>query len=138
MCRIVSLTLLYFRKSNINFPMLPTNTFKSLPYLFVVFVFFANLFFKLVNITTEPIWYDECFSIFHSQADFDEIITVSMWDINPPFFNLYLHIWIKLFGISELSMRLVPAIFSALTGGVLFLFLKRYVELRAAITASVL
>jgi mannosyltransferase len=106
--------------------------------LVAILIFTLNLAFKLINITAEPIWYDECFSIFYSQGNFDEILTVSMWDINPPFFNLCLHIWINFFGISELSMRLVPAIFSSLASGVLFLFLKRYVGFRSAITASVL
>ncbi len=97
-----------------------------------------NVAFKLINITHDPIWYDECFSIFYSQGTFTDILHVSEWDIAPPFFNLLLHIWIKLFGLSELSMRIVPVLLSSLTAGVLYLFLKQYINFRTAITASVL
>lgn len=107
--------------------------------LFIIaLIFLINISFKLINLTHEPIWYDECFSIFYSQGSIDEILNVSKWDINPPFFNLFLHTWVKLFGTSELTMRLVPAILSSLTGVVLFLFLKKYAGFRAAITGSVL
>jgi mannosyltransferase len=115
--------------------LLENKTYNS---LIIVILFLINLSFKLINLTYEPIWYDECFSIFYSQGTVDDILFVSTWDINPPFFNLFLHPWVKFFGTSELSMRMVPAILSSLTGVALYLFLKKYINVRTAITASVL
>ena len=113
-------------------------SFNQTHFFAVTIVLFINFSLKLINLTHEPIWYDECFSIFYSQGSIDEILNVSRWDINPPFFYLFLHPWVKIFGTSELSMRMVPAILSTLSGVTLYLFLNRYAGFRAAITASVI
>ena len=101
-------------------------------------IFMLNFCFKLINITHDPIWYDECFSIFYAQQTIPDILHVSTWEPPPPLFNIGLYFWIKLFGISELSVRLLPTLISSFTGVVLYLFLKRFTTNRIAITASVL
>lgn len=112
---------------------------KSIPTKYYIYlIFFINFGFKLINLTAEPIWYDECFSIFYSQQPFSNILDVSKWEPPPPLFNLILHCWIKLFGVSEFGVRLFPALFSSLAGVVLYLFLKKFTTTRIAVTASVL
>jgi mannosyltransferase len=90
---------------------------KSLPAKYYIYlIFFINFGFKFINLTAEPVWYDECFSIFYSQQPFSNILDVSKWEPPPPLFNLILHCWIKLFGVSEFGVRLFPAMCSSLAG----------------------
>lgn len=101
-------------------------------------IFLLNFSLKLIHLTHDPLWYDECFSVFYGQGSISDILNVSGWDINPPFFFIILSFWMKLFGISELSVRIFPVLFSSLTGVVLYLFLKKYFNFKTAISASVL
>jgi uncharacterized membrane protein len=83
-----------------------------------------------------PLWYDECFSVFHAQKSMDGIKQVSKWDINPPGYLIVLSPWIKIFGISEFSARLFSAIFMALAAVMLFVFSYRHYNLHTAAIGS--
>lgn len=107
--------------------------------VFVAFLIFViNVGFKCIDLTAEPIWYDECFSIFYSQQSIADILFVSTWEPPPPLFHLGLHYWIKVFGISELGVRILPLLLSSITASILYLFLKKFTSPKVAITASVL
>ncbi len=52
-------------------------------------------------------------------------------DIGSPFYFWILWCWIKVFGLSDLSIRLPSVIFSTLTIGLLYAFVKRHIRLKA-------
>lgn len=106
--------------------------------LIAFLIFIINFGFKYIDLTVEPIWYDECFSIFYSQQSIADILFVSTWEPPPPLFHLGLHYWIKVFGISEFGVRLLPLLISSIAAPVLYLFLQKFTSYRVAITASVL
>lgn len=52
---------------------------------------------------TQPLWRDEAFSVLYAAQSFASIITKSTFD--PPLYYLVLHVWMKIFGQSELAVR---------------------------------
>lgn len=79
---------------------------------------------------------DEPFTIFNAQKSVRDILILpSQNEPNPPLFMLLLHFWIKLFGNSPWSVRILPLIFNALTVVFIYLTGKRFFNLRVALFA---
>jgi 4-amino-4-deoxy-L-arabinose transferase-like glycosyltransferase len=74
-----------------------------------------NILLKTAYLSSQPISHDEPFTIYHAQFDFLNIIHYLKNYNNPPLFELVLHFWIKVFGISPFAVRLLPMIFSSLS-----------------------
>ncbi len=72
-----------------------------------------NILLKTIYITTQSISHDEPFTIYHAQFDPGHLISYLKNYNNPPLFELILHFWIRVFGISVLSVRILPMLFSS-------------------------
>jgi mannosyltransferase len=72
-----------------------------------------NIFIKTVCITAQSISHDEPFTIYHAQFDLYHVISYLKNYNNPPLFEIILHFWIQAFGISALSVRILPMLFSS-------------------------
>ena len=111
--------------------------YKLIPY-FPAFLFFLNIGLKLLYLTTAPIGHDEPFSIYHAQFSLDKMFEQLANYNNPPLFEMILHVWIKLFGISPFSVRILPALFACLCPVILYLFAKRNFSLLVGVSSSLL
>lgn len=80
----------------------------------------VNVVIKSVFLTAQPISHDEPFTIYHAQFDLNNLVDYLKNYNNPPLFEILIHFWIKLFGVSELSVRILPMLFSSLS--VLFIY----------------
>ncbi|MGB9883604.1 MAG: hypothetical protein ACPLRN_03780 [Microgenomates group bacterium] len=60
---------------------------------------------------TQSFWNDEAFSFLMAKKNIFEIISYSAKDYSPPLYYLILHFWIKIFGSSEIALRLFSFIF---------------------------
>lgn len=58
-----------------------------------------------MNLLTESLWGDEAFSALAIQKPFWEMIGVVMKDTAPPLFYILGHVWGRIFGFSEVSLR---------------------------------
>ncbi|HEX2935418.1 MAG TPA: glycosyltransferase family 39 protein [Bacteroidales bacterium] len=103
-----------------------------------LFILFVNLVLKFRYISFCPIAGDEPFSIFISQMNVPSIIKVLSEGNNPPLFEIILHYWTKLFGISPVSVRFLPCIFSCLTAVVIYKIGLNFFRLRIAILSVLL
>ena len=89
-------------------------------------------------LTTAAVGHDEPFSIYHAQFELGTIVKELAKGNNPPLFEIILHFWIKLFGISPFSVRLLPALFACLCPVILYFFARRNFSLRVGIASSLL
>jgi len=55
---------------------------------------------------------------------------------HPPFFMLLLHFWIKIFGISPYSVRIIPLLFHAFTAVIIYFIGKKFFSLWSGILAT--
>jgi len=106
----------------------------SLPFLFIV----VNLIIKSWYLLENPISFDEPFSIYHAQLDISSIIEQLSRGNNPPFYELFLHYWIKLFGNSPLSVRLPSLIFSSLTVFYIYKIGCKFYSINVGLIASLI
>jgi mannosyltransferase len=102
---------------------------------FHLLVFALSILFFAFNCTASPLWADECFSVFHSQYNYNTIIDIGKWDIPPPFYQLTLGTWIKFFGVSEFSVRFMSVLFMAGASALVYKFAVNYFNLKTALVA---
>jgi uncharacterized membrane protein len=103
----------------------------------IIFIF--SLSFSLCFIYQSPLWYDELFSLFWSQLNtIEDVKKVSTWDVAPPGYNILMHLWTKVFGLSSFSARLLSCVANALSCSLLYVFVKKTFNLKTALIVVVL
>lgn len=111
------------------------NSFKYfIPILLVV----LNFVLKIIYLDTQSIANDEPFSIFAAQMDVSAIFSELTEGNNPPFFEIILHFWIKIFGISPFSVRFLPFLFSVFTVLVIYKIGRSFFNNYIAVASSLI
>lgn len=111
---------------------------RNLKLIIILVLFFANLIIRFWGIDYSDISHDEPFSIFHAQNDVKEIITNLKSYNNPPFYEIILHFWINVFGISSYSVRALSVLLMAFVSVLIFIVGSKYVNFRVGLASSVL
>lgn len=110
-----------------------------LTYLTPLILFLVAFIWKFTHIGIRDICIDEPFTIFNAQDSILNILKLPLQnEPTPPLFMLLLHFWIKLFGISAQSVRVLPILFNALTAVYLYFIGKRFFTVWSGLTASLL
>ena len=112
---------------------------KKLP-VFVIVLTLAALFLRLVNINGAALWIDElyCFDIASKSNILEILKTVLLTDLHAPLFFIILHFWIKLTGTADITLILLPVIFSATSIPLGYVICKRLFDTKTAVVFSVL
>ncbi|OGG14763.1 hypothetical protein A2773_04070 [Candidatus Gottesmanbacteria bacterium RIFCSPHIGHO2_01_FULL_39_10] len=87
---------------------------------------------------TQSIWRDEGFSYFMAKANVWEIILNSIQDFNPPLYYITLHFWMKIFGESDITLRMMSFVFHILSVYVAYLLVKKIFEEKFAFFVAAL
>jgi uncharacterized membrane protein len=90
------------------------------------------------NYLTRGFWGDEAWTALISQLSLKEITTTTAQDFHPPLYYFLVHFWIKLFGNSEVAIRLLSVLFWILTSFVLYKLCLCFWEKRLAIFTTIL
>jgi len=85
----------------------------TLPAVPIWFLILIAFFLPLSRILTEPLWYDETFSVVTSRLSYEGLLTVLLSDVHTPTHYTLLHIWIHLFGDSQVAVR-IPSLITGL------------------------
>jgi mannosyltransferase len=104
----------------------------------LLILFLLNVLIKCLYLTSEPVSHDEPFTIYHAQFSFSDLVGYLKNYNNPPLFEIILHLWIKVFGISELSVRVLPMLFSSASVMFIYLIGRDFFTTRVALLASLL
>jgi len=59
---------------------------------------------------TQSLWYDELWSTRLMLGSVGSLVRVAGADVHPPAYTLLMFVWIRLFGDSEISVRLIPLV----------------------------
>ncbi len=95
---------------------------KSNYYALLFVIIAVGLFLRLYHLDQESFWTDEAFSVHHaSEKNVGSVIqNVKLTEGAPPGYYLLLHFWIKMFGDTEFSTRLLSTIFG--TGSIIIIY----------------
>jgi 4-amino-4-deoxy-L-arabinose transferase-like glycosyltransferase len=106
----------------------------------LLLLFVGSLFLRLFHIETQSLWLDEIASLASSGYSrlFDVVRATLFTERIPPLYPILLHSVIKIFGLSEIALRLPSALCGALSVLVLFTFVKNVFNYRTALCASLL
>ena len=81
----------------------------------------------------QDIWFDESYSIILAKQPVVELLHLTGVDAHPPLFYLILKAWGSVFGWTELSLRMLSALLSMATVGVMAVLLRKLFTPRVAL-----
>lgn len=96
---------------------------KSRNIIFILLVLFIATTTRLSGLTSESIWLDEAFSVYHAQQPMIYILTLN--DPNPPLYMLILSFFVKTFGTDIFWVRLPSVIFGVASVFLIYLLGKK-------------
>ncbi len=96
----------------------------------IIAIFLLGIFMRIYEIGEESFWLDEIITINFIQHDNILDVMKSVVNINTysPLIFIFMFFWTKLFGINEVTVRLVPAIFGILSVPLVYLVAKKLTD----------
>src|SRR4051812_33174976 len=83
--------------------------------IFSIILTLIALVIRLIGLSLDSLWFDEVFSVRAGRISVSDIVILTRGDVHPPLYYLLLHFWMKLFGETEIAVRMLSVIFSVLT-----------------------
>ncbi len=108
--------------------------------LILALILIGGALLRLYGLTFQSLWLDELFSMVWSRSDRSpmEIVRVYVDDVHPLGYPLLLHVWLVLFGDSDLAGRSLSAVLGILGIAVMFLAGRRLGGTAAGLCAALL
>lgn len=95
-------------------------------------------YLRLRNITEESLWLDELFSVAVSQPEnsFSYVFQQTLNDVHPPFFQIVLWVFYKIFGFGEMIGRYLSAAFGIMLIPAIFVLGRQTFDVRVGLYAA--
>lgn len=99
----------------------------------------AGATLRVCELGRESIWLDEATSIARAQTSLPTMVSVlASEDVHPPLYFTLLHLWIRVFGTSESSVRLISVIAGVLAVPVIFELASRLFDAETGLFSALL
>ena len=102
----------------------PVRTYLSLDrrHIFVAILLLSSAaVLRLPSLTLNGSWYDELYTARVTVIPF-KAMAYELWDdVHPPLFNVLVYLWRLVFGTSEFTLRMLPALVGIITALISFL-----------------
>jgi len=95
------------------------------------------LIFRLPGMS-ESLWYDETFTAALARLPFDKMNVVNLYDVHPPVWYLIEHLTVRLFGASEIALRLPSLVFGVYSCVLVYALAGPFTSKRAALLAGLI
>ncbi|MFN8393685.1 MAG: glycosyltransferase family 39 protein [Bacteroidia bacterium] len=107
------------------------------PITFLLAVMLLGALTRFIYLGAPSFYLDEAFSVFHGQKRLGLLLESVAKDTNPPLHFILLKYWMELTGKSEVSTRLLSALFSIASIPMIFVIGRRFFNLRIGALAAV-
>jgi len=104
----------------------------------IALILVVATFLRLKIILQADLWYDEAFTGLMMRIPFKQLAQIIHEDPHPPLYFFINKVWCVLFGVNDLSLRLLPFVFGFLTIIAVYIFAKDLFNKETAIIASLL
>lgn len=100
-------------------------------------IIIVAFFLRVIALNQHDFWFDEAFTYHSSKISIPDIFKIVLTDNNPPLYYLLMHFVINV-STNEIFLRIPSLISSILTIFVIYLFLKKHLNQKVALLASML
>jgi 4-amino-4-deoxy-L-arabinose transferase-like glycosyltransferase len=101
----------------------------TLHYATLAALILLGAYLRLTGLRTQSLWFDEVDVVVRAQRPLDEVLrTFIQAGENGAIYNIFLALWIRLAGISEIAVRFPSAVAGVLTIPVLYLLARRVID----------
>ena len=124
-------------KENISFYNQTTIYLQNNSWILLLIILIIAVSLRLPNLNGN-LWFDELWSAHVMLRSVYSLGYLALYDSHPPFYQILMFLWIRLFGDSELSIRIPPLIFGILSIFLTYLLALRFTGKKGALLTSFL
>ena len=120
---------------------LPSNAVhfnRSGPVVVLFAILLLGFGLRLHRLGDQNIWWDEGHAIWAARQSLAQVTNITARDVHPPLYLWLLHVWMRLTGESEFSVRYLSLAGGMLTVALAYVVARRLIGRRAALLATLL
>ncbi|MFH0702033.1 MAG: glycosyltransferase family 39 protein [bacterium] len=108
--------------------------------LYLIVAVLIGIFIRFYGLDIQSLWLDEIYSTVASSSSSISKMFINwiLTDVHPPLYQLFIYYWIKIFGNSEIAVRLPSAIAGTLSIFLMYFLSKRVFNKYIATSATIL